>query len=98
MVAAAYPTAKRASGVWWKVKAKITLDMLAIGYTGPATRPTALVLAVPGAARHQAGHPITAGSTTVLTTAAAKSLTSLLRPSGQTIERTFAWGHLNPAR
>ena len=72
------------------------LDMLAIGFTGPATRPTALVLAFPGVA-DEAGHPITAGSTTVLTTAAAKSLTSLLRPTGRTIERTFAWGSSNPS-
>lgn len=93
--AGAYPT-QASQRVWWKVKAKTTLDMLATGFTGPATRPTALVLAFPGVA-DKAGHPITAGSTTVLTRAAAKSLTSLLRPTGQTIERTFAWGASEPS-
>ena len=92
--AGTYPT-QAGQRVWWKVKAKTTLDMLAVGFTGTSTRPSALVLAFPGVV-DEAGQPVTAGSTTVLTTAAAKSLTSLLRPTGETIERTFAWGSSEP--
>jgi ATP-dependent DNA ligase len=46
--AGSYPT-REGQRVWWKVKAKATLDLLAIGFTGIAARPTALVLAFPGA-------------------------------------------------
>ena len=95
--AGAYPT-EAGQRVWWKAKAKPPWDMLAIGFTGPATRPTALVLAFPGVV-DEAGHPITVGSTTVLITAAAKSLTSLLRPTGADHRRDVRVGaHLNPAR
>ena len=79
--AGTYPT-QPGQRVWWKVKAKTTVDMLAVGFTGTSTRPSALVLAFPGVL-DEAGQPVTAGSTTVLTTAAAKSLTSLLRPTGR---------------
>ncbi len=43
-----YPT-REGQRVWWKVKAKATLDMLAIGYTGSPAAPSSLVLAFPGA-------------------------------------------------
>ncbi len=78
--AGTYPT-REGQRVWWKVKAKATLDMLAIGYTGSPAAPTSLVLAFPGA-RDDTGQPITAGSTTVLTKAAGRSLIPLLhRPA-----------------
>ena len=68
--AGTYPT-QPGQRVWWKVKAKTTLDMLAVGFTGTSTRPSALVLAFPGVL-DQAGQPVTAGATTVLSKAAAK--------------------------
>ena len=70
--------------------------MLAIGYTGTAAAPTSLVLAFPGHV-DEAGQAVTAGSTTVLTKAAVKSLLPLLRPTGRTFERTFAWGAKEPS-
>ena len=45
--AGTYPT-REGQRVWWKVKAKTTLDMIAVGITGPAAAPTSLVLAFPG--------------------------------------------------
>jgi hypothetical protein len=45
------------SAVKWKVKAKTTLDMIAIGFTGPAAAPTSLVLAFPGHFGDQASTP-----------------------------------------
>ena len=71
-------------------KSKATLDMIAIGHTGPAWAPTSLVLAFPDQV-DEAGEPVTAGSTTVLTKAAVKALLPLLHPTGSTFERTFAW-------
>ena len=54
-----------------------------------------LVLAFPGAVDDD-GQPTTAGSTTVLSKAAAKPIVPLLRPTGATFERTFAWGSAAP--
>jgi ATP-dependent DNA ligase len=88
--AGTYPTKDR-QRIWWKVKAKAALDMLAIGYTGAATAPTTLVLAFPGVV-DDAGQPVTAGSTTVLNKAVSGSLAPLLRPTGDTFVRAFAWG------
>ena len=65
--AGTYPTVPW-QRVWWKVKARQTLDMLAIGFTGDQAAPTALVLAFPGDVDED-GHPVTAGSTTSLSKA-----------------------------
>ncbi len=92
--AGTYPT-REGQRVWWKVKAKATLDMLAIGYTGTAAAPSSLVLAFPGA-RDDTGQPITAGATTVLTKAAGRSLIPFLHPTGESFQRTFAWGTAQP--
>ena len=89
-----YPT-REGQRAWWKYKSKATLDMIAIGFTGTASAPSSLVLAFPGAL-DDAGEPITAGSTTVLSKAVAKSVVPLLRPTGVTFERTFAWGTAEP--
>ena len=89
-----YPTVE-GQRVWWKVKTKATLDMLVVGYTGPASAPTALVLAFPGHVDEN-GEPVTAGSTTVLTKAATRTVLPLLEPTGATFERTFAWGSKMP--
>ena len=51
--------------------------------------------AFPGAVDDD-GQPVTAGSTTVLSKAAAKPIVPLLRPTGVTFERTFAWGSAAP--
>ncbi|MGO4600086.1 ATP-dependent DNA ligase [Terrabacter sp. 2RAF25] len=83
--------------VWWKVKAKQTLDMIAIGFTGDGTAPTALVLAFPGKVDDD-GQPVTAGSTTSLSKAVGRSLSPLLHPTGETFERTFAWGSAAPTQ
>ena len=69
--------------------------MLAIGFTGSASAPSSLVLAFPGVV-DDAGQPVTAGSTTVLTKAVARSVAALLRPTGDSFERTFAWGAREP--
>lgn len=90
-----YPT-RDGQRTWWKVKAKATLDMVAIGYTGTATSPSTLVLAFPGDVDDD-GTPRTAGSTTVLTKAAARLVTPLLRPTGASFERTFVWGASAPS-
>ena len=42
-----YPT-REGQRVWWKYKAKASLDMIAIGFTGTAAAPSSLVLAFPG--------------------------------------------------
>lgn len=89
-----YPT-RDGQRSWWKYKAKATLDMLAVGFTGTAAAPTALVLAFPGVVDED-GQPITAGSTTVLSRTAARPIVPLLRPTGATFERTFAWGSSAP--
>ena len=81
--------------VWWKVKAKKTLDMLAVGFTGELAAPTALVLAFPGD-RDDNGRPVTAGSTTSLSKAIGRSLSPLLHLTGETFERTLAWGSAAP--
>jgi ATP-dependent DNA ligase len=92
--AGTYPT-RDGQRPWWKVKARATLDMLAIGYTGAADAPIALVLAFPGHVDDD-GQPITAGATTVLTKTAARGVLPLLRPTGASFERTFAWGAKQP--
>lgn len=89
-----YPT-EPGQRVWWKVKAKRTLDMLAIGFTGDRATPTALVLAFRSDVDEE-GHPVTAGSTTSLPKAVSRSLSPLLHPTGETFERTFAWGSAAP--
>jgi len=85
-----YPTVP-GRRVWWKVKARRTLHMLAIGFTGDVAAPSALVLAFPGDVNDD-GQPVTAGSTTSLSKAVGRSLTPLLHPTGETFERSFAWG------
>lgn len=92
--AGSYPT-RDGQRIWWKVKARATLDMVAIGHTGPAAAPTTLVLAFPGRLADD-GTPVTAGSTTTLTKALAKSVAPLLSPTGHTFERIFAWGASEP--
>jgi hypothetical protein len=67
----------------WKYKARATLDMLAIGFTGNVMAPSSLVLAFPGALDDD-DQPVTAGLKTVLSKAVAKSILPLLRPSGTT--------------
>ena len=69
--------------------------MLAVGFTGTSDAPSSLVLAFPGAVDDD-GHPVTAGSTTVLSKAAATPIVPLLRPTGATFERAFAWGWASP--
>ncbi|WP_076259475.1 hypothetical protein [Intrasporangium flavum] len=91
-----YPTSP-GQRVWWKVKATRTLDMLAIGFTGDQAAPTSLVLAFPGDVDED-GRPVTAGSTTSLPKAVGRSLSPLLHPTGETFERTFAWGSAAPTR
>ncbi|MHA3838275.1 ATP-dependent DNA ligase [Terrabacter sp. AAH1] len=91
-----YPTRPQAR-VWWKVKAKRTLDMLAIGFTGDRAAPTALVLAFAGDVDDD-GQPVTAGSTTSLSRAVGRSVAPLLQPTGETFDRTFAWGTSEPSR
>ncbi|WP_344950233.1 ATP-dependent DNA ligase [Terrabacter ginsenosidimutans] len=91
-----YPTLP-GQRVWWKVKAKRTLDMLAIGFTGDRAAPSSLVLAFPGEFDED-GHPVTAGSTTSLSNAVSRSLSRLLHPTGETFERTFAWGSAAPTQ
>jgi ATP-dependent DNA ligase len=53
-----YPT-REGQRVWFKTKARATVEMIAIGFTGTATAPTTLVLAFPGAVDD--GDPMTAG-------------------------------------
>jgi ATP-dependent DNA ligase len=89
-----YPTAA-GQRVWWKVKARRTVDLLAIGFTGDLAAPSALVLAFPGELGAD-GQPVTAGSTTSLSKAVGRSLSTLLRPTGETFERTFAWSSAEP--
>ncbi len=88
-----YPT-REGQRVWHK--AKLALDMIAIGFTGTASAPSSLGLAFPGAVDED-GRPVTAGSTTVLSKSAAKPIVPLLRPTGATFERTFAWGSASPS-
>ncbi len=94
--AGTYPTTP-GQRVWWKLKAKQTLDMLAIGFTGDQAAPTSLVLAFPGDVDGE-GQPVTAGSTTSLPSRVGRSLSPLLNPTGETFERTFAWGSTGPTR
>jgi len=89
-----YPT-REGQRVWWKYKAKASLDMIAIGFTGTAAAPSSLVLAFPGVVDED-DQPVTAGSTTVLSKTAAKPIIPLLHPTGATFERTFAWGSSAP--
>ncbi|MGO4598522.1 ATP-dependent DNA ligase [Terrabacter sp. 2RAF25] len=91
-----YPTLP-GQRVWWKVKAKQTLDMLAIGFTGDRAAPSGLVLAFPGHVDDD-GQPVTAGSTTTLSKAVGRSLSPLLHPTGEVFERSFAWGSAEPTR
>ncbi|KRF35523.1 hypothetical protein [Terrabacter sp. Soil810] len=93
-VLSTYPTTA-GQRVWWKVKARRTLDMLAIGFTGEAASPTALVLAFPGVVDDE-GQPATAGSTTTLSKTVGRALIPLLHPTGETFQRTFAWGSAGP--
>lgn len=90
-----YPTVE-GQRVWWKRKARTNLDMVAIGFTGSATSVQALVLAFPGAVDVD-GAPVTAGSTSVMNRATARTITPLLRPTGATFTRAFAWGATEPS-
>jgi len=81
--------------VWWKVKARTTLDMVAIGFTGTVAGDHPR-LAFPGVL-DDTGQLVTAGSTTILTRSSDKLLAPLLRLSGERFERTFAWGLAEPA-
>lgn len=87
---APYPTAE-GQRVWWKRKARTDLDMLAVGFTGTADAPTALVLAFPGQVDSE-GNPVTAGATTVLNRTMQRTVAPLLQLTGATFSRTFAWG------
>lgn len=89
-----YPT-REGQRVWFKTKARATVEMVAIGFTGTTKVPTTLVLAFPGAVDED-GTPVTAGSTTVLNAATAKAVAPLLTPTGPTFERVFAWGARRP--
>lgn len=91
---ASYPTVE-GQRVWWKRKARTSLDMIAIGFTGTAASPQALVLAFPG--QVEEGRPVTAGSTTVMNRAVARSVQPLLRSTGETFTRAFAWGSAAPS-
>lgn len=91
-----YPTAP-GQRVWWKVRAKQMLDMLAVGFTGERAAPSALVLAFPTDVDDE-GRPVTAGSTAQLSKTVGRSLSHLLHPTGKTFERTFAWGSSGPTR
>jgi ATP-dependent DNA ligase len=88
--ASTYPT-RDGQRIWWKAKVKTTLDLVAIGYTGSAAAPSTLVLAFPGDVDDD-GQLRTAGSTTVLSKTAARAVVPLLRPTGASFDRTFAWG------
>lgn len=92
--AGTYPT-RDGQRPWWKYKSKATLDLIAIGFTGTVAAPSSLVLAFPGAVDED-GRPVTAGSTTVLSKAAARPIVPLLRPTAETFQRTFAWGSAAP--
>lgn len=75
----------------WKVKAKATLDLVAIGYIGSVAAPSTLVLAFPGDVDDD-GQLRTAGSTTVLSKTAARAIVPLPHPTGASFDRTFVWG------
>lgn len=90
-----YPTSG-GQRIWWKYKARSTVDLLAVGFTGAAAAPQALVLAFPGQTNED-GSPVTAGSTSVLTRAAARTAAPLLRATGATFDRAFAWGQSEPS-
>jgi ATP-dependent DNA ligase len=77
--------------IWWKLKSRRTLDMVAIGIVGDPKQPTSLVLAMPGG-----GELATAGSTTVLSKAVALTVAPLLELTGETFERRLAWGDSDP--
>lgn len=81
-----YPT-KPGQRIWSKVKSRRTIDMLAVGLVGKASAPTSLVLAMPT----DVDDPPTAGTTTVLTRAAARALAPLMHPTGVTWERRSNW-------
>lgn len=68
-----------------------------IGFTGDVAAPSSLVLAFPGDV-DDGGQPVTAGSTTSLSKSLGRSLTPLLHPTGETFERSFAWGSAEPTR
>ena len=93
---APYPTSD-GQRVWWKRKARTTVDMIAIGFTGTAASVQALVLAFPGVVSDDTGLPVTAGSTSVLNRATARMVAPLLRPTGETFKRGFAWGNAEPS-
>lgn len=90
-----YPT-EPGQRVWVKVKAKATVDMLAVGFTGPASAPVTLALAFPGDTDLE-GRPLIAGATTVLPKRIARTLAPLLRPTGETVNRSFTWGAAEPS-
>ena len=93
--ASPYPT-RDGVRAWWKVKAKTSLDLVVIGYTGAAAGPTSLVLAFPGVLDEH-GQPVTAGATTVLSKSVARSVARLLRPTGASFTRSFVWGGHEPS-
>lgn len=88
--AAPYPT-DRGQRVWWKVKARQVLDLLAIGVLGDLGAPTALVLAAPDASAR------VVGVTTVLPRAVARALAPLLQATGSTWERQAGWTSSGPS-
>lgn len=90
-----YPT-RPGQRVWWKVKAKTTVDMLAVGYTGSVEAPVTLALAFPDSVDTK-GRPLIAGATTVLAKKMAKAVAPLLRPTGETVIRSFVWGSAEPS-
>jgi ATP-dependent DNA ligase len=86
-----YPT-RSGQRIWWKVKTRRTIDMIAIGVVGNPKQPTSLALAMPS---NNEELP-TAGSTTVLTKAMALTVAPLLELTGETFERRFVWGGSDP--
>ena len=90
-----YPT-RPGQRVWWKVKAKATVDMLAVGFTGPPDAPVTLALAFAGSTDRE-GRPLIAGATTVLSKRSARGVAPLLRPTGGSVSRSFVWGPAEPS-
>jgi ATP-dependent DNA ligase len=69
--------------VWWKVKARHTLDLVVVGVIGELSAPTSLVLAWAGEEPQRRA----AGVTTVLPRSLARRLAPLLEPTGATWQR-----------
>ena len=73
------PYPLRSARVWSKVKTRHSLDLVVTAVTGDLGAPTSLVLALPTVDGF-----FEVGTTTVLSRAAARDVTRVLRPTGQT--------------